>query len=75
MDDRTEKIPNEAPRRLLAAGEAAVSWWKEHKPVGYGIAQHLANPTVNCATEREKRLARAAAHWYRVTHPSADQKV
>jgi len=65
------KPPDNAANWLLNAGDAAVSWWREHKPRGWSISRHLQNPTVNCVTFREKRLARAAARWYAVTHPSA----
>lgn len=71
MDEVASKVPDKAPQYLLAAGDAAVSWWREHKPRGWDVAKHLANPTVNCVTEREKRLARAAARWYAIQHPSA----
>lgn len=60
------KSLDDSAKRLLTAGDAAVSWWREHKPRGWSIAQHLKNPAVNCTTEREKRLARAAARWYEI---------
>ena len=69
----TVKPPDEAWKLLLTAGDAAVSWWREHKPRGWSVARHLANPTVNCATHRERRLARAAAYWYAIQRqPSAE---
>lgn len=60
---------------ILEAADAAVSWWREHKPIGWGIAKHLASPTVNCVTFREKRLARAAARWYAACHPEKTETV
>lgn len=64
--------PPEAARILLLAGDAAVSWWRAKKPVGWGVRKHLQNPAVNCVTERERRLARAAARWYAIQHPSTE---
>lgn len=45
---------------IVEAGNALVSWWRGRKPRGWSEAQHLANPTVNMATPRERRLAHAA---------------
>jgi hypothetical protein len=63
-----EVIETEA-RVILDAADAAVTWWRGRKPIGWGIAKHLANPTINCPTYREKLLARRAARWYAVCHP------
>lgn len=70
------KPPKEAPGLLLSAADAAVTWWKSKRPVGWTIAQHVIDPTINTAGYREKRLARAAARWYAIQHPqhSGDAK-
>jgi len=65
------QVPPGAEHALLRAADLAVSWWREHKPKGWGINQHLKNPTVNCVTHRERMLARAAARWYSIQRPSA----
>ena len=70
MDDRRTP-PKEAPDLLLKAADAAVSWWRQHRPVGWSVAKHLENPAVNCTTVTERRLAVAAARWHAIQHPSA----
>jgi hypothetical protein len=60
---------------LLAAADAAVTWWRGKKPVNMSIAEHLKTPTVNCQTYREKSLARKAARWFLVTHPRYKEDV
>src|SRR5579859_839634 len=47
--------------RLLAVAEAALWWWSCNKPVGWTLAKHRRNPTVNCAYDSQAQLARAAA--------------
>lgn len=61
--------PDRAHLVLLEAGEAAASEWRGNKPRGWGMKKYLDNPTVNCLTFRQKRLARAAAKWYEICHP------
>jgi len=34
-------------------------WWKGHRPVAWTEAQHAENPTVNCTTDSEIKLAKA----------------
>ncbi len=58
--------PDNAHLLLLSAADAAVSWWRHKKPRGWSVMKHLQNPCVNCATNRENRLARAAARWYAI---------
>lgn len=38
--------------------DAAMSWWHGKKPVDWGRNAHIRNPTINCTTEREKKLAK-----------------
>ena len=40
----------------------AFLWWRNHRPITWGEAEHLKNPTINCSTE-ELQLARAVAAW------------
>lgn len=44
-----------------ALQDAAVAWWRSHRPVGYSEVEHLDNPRVNCSSGEEKRLAIAVA--------------
>lgn len=53
-----------AAKAILDAADAAVSWWRAKKPLGWGVLKHLQHPTVNCATYREKILARRASRWF-----------
>lgn len=48
------------PAELKVITEA-VRWFKNKKPINETESQHLLNPTINCVTESEKRLARAVA--------------
>jgi hypothetical protein len=48
---------------LHAVAEAAVAWWKERRPKGWSLEQHLADPMVNCGEDRERRLAGAVSKW------------
>lgn len=42
--------------------QAARKWWEMHRPVGWTLEQHLANPTINTtASEADRALARAVA--------------
>lgn len=41
--------------------EAAVAWWKEHRPIGYTDAKHRKNPGINCVGEIERALAASIA--------------
>lgn len=41
--------------------EAARAWWEGHRPKGWLLEQHLANPTINTCGEWESTLARAVA--------------
>lgn len=48
---------------LQAVAEAAVAWWIGRRPAGWSLAQHLADPAVNCEGDHERELAAAAARW------------
>lgn len=43
--------------------KAAEHWWEQHRPLTYGIEEHLENPTVNCATFSDRELGRAVAKY------------
>lgn len=64
MSEKEQLVLDEQAKALLAAGDAAVTWWRSMKPFGWGIAKHLKHPTVNCTTYREKMLAKRASQWY-----------
>ena len=40
---------------------AANAWWKDNRPAGWTMRQHLENPTVNTTTDTEAALASAVA--------------
>lgn len=40
---------------------AALHWWKMRRPSAWSLAEHMAKPTVNCATPSEQRLATEVA--------------
>ena len=40
-----------------ALAEAAVLWWRLHRPLGWGETQHLDNPAINCMNAGEGHLA------------------
>lgn len=40
---------------------AAYQWWESRRPLGWGLGQHCANPTVNLHYASEKELAEALA--------------
>lgn len=44
-----------------AVYQAARLWWKSHRPTQWSEAQHLAQPTVNCTSASERRLASSVA--------------
>jgi hypothetical protein len=48
---------------LHAVAEAATAWWGRHRPCGWSLEQHLADPAVNCEGEYERQLAEAVARW------------
>lgn len=50
-----------ATQRLLNAADAALWWWRMHRPVGWKLHQHQRNPIVNCKGDEEKLLAEACA--------------
>ena len=41
--------------------KAALAWWRGGRPCSFDEAEHLKNPTINLATDPEKRLARSVA--------------
>ena len=49
-------LVQEAAREL---SEAAYEWWSCLRPVDWAEAEHIAEPTVNCANDRERDLALA----------------
>lgn len=38
-----------------------LSWWRQFRPVGWTILAHIENPTVNTASQWDKRLCKIAA--------------
>ncbi|WP_043458857.1 hypothetical protein [Azohydromonas australica] len=49
---------------LLALAAASQAWWESHRPSGWTLEQHLADPTAGCnSTAQERALAEAVAHW------------
>ena len=46
---------------LVGLEKAAIAWWRSKRPVDWSQAEHLKNPTINVATEREAGLALAVA--------------
>lgn len=49
--------------RLLRVVDAALTWWRRHRPVDWDEAEHLRYPLVNTTTDAEKDLARAVADY------------
>lgn len=45
--------------------QRAVAWWVARRPEGWNESDHLASPTVNCATSLEAALANSAANVVR----------
>lgn len=41
--------------------KAALVWWRSCRPCAFNEVEHLKNPTINLATDSEKRLARSVA--------------
>lgn len=56
-----------SPEKLLII--AAINWWKHNRPVSFNEADHLENPTINCPTLPDKRLAQAVADYLEVARP------
>lgn len=50
---------SESPQTELQ--RAAIAWWHGKRPVNWNLYDHLANPTVNCTSDRERALALAIA--------------
>lgn len=48
--------------------DAALGWWESRCPIGWTLAQHLDNPTVNTATLAEEGLALVVAARVRKEH-------
>lgn len=52
--------------RQREAGEeviqAALAWWENLRPVGWGLRQHLDNPTINTMSKSECELAKRVAN-------------
>jgi hypothetical protein len=46
---------------LLELANAADAWRQMKRPCSYSEADHMGNPTINCASEHEARLALAVA--------------
>jgi hypothetical protein len=40
---------------------AALQWWRSHRPCAFSELEHMKNPTINLATDTDKRLARVVA--------------
>lgn len=34
-----------------------IEWWEGLRPEGWDVIQHLSNPSINCQSEREQKLA------------------
>lgn len=62
MDNKVDKRAT----ILLELADAAVVWWVGKRPLAMSLQKHLENPTLNTATDREKRLALAVAKWVRI---------
>jgi hypothetical protein len=43
--------------------QRAWDWWRMKRPDDWTLAQHLADPTVNCVTREEELLGDAVAKW------------
>jgi hypothetical protein len=52
--------------------EAAVKWWKQHRPMTWSEATHLRNATVNTKTGSEKVLAVAVARFVGATREAGE---
>lgn len=52
----------------MTPAEAVVAharrWWRGHRPVDWGLADHLETPAINCNNGSETQLARAVAKLY-----------
>ncbi len=61
------KAPVESPTSATPAPQgdrlvrAALAWWEGKRPGLYNLEDHIANPRVNCAGDRERDLATAIA--------------
>lgn len=50
---------------------AAISWWRGHRPIEWTEVEHRGNPTVNCASNKERELARVVAEYVSLTKRGA----
>lgn len=55
--------PKSELKTLLRLASSAENWFRSKRPVMYNLEQHLAHPTINCQTERERELAKSIASW------------
>ena len=58
--------------RLLRVVDAALTWWRRHRPVDWDEAEHLRYPLVNTTTDAEKDLARACAAYVATRAPTTE---
>lgn len=48
-------------KALQLVDRAALAWWEHLRPIGWGLPEHLENPTVNTRSGAEHALAAAVA--------------
>ena len=54
-------MPSEQTKSQSEVEKAALHWWRMYRPVDWNYRRHAGNPTVNCVTPAEYRLALAVA--------------
>jgi hypothetical protein len=59
---KTDNVQGTCISELLRAVEM---WWNGKCPVDWRKKEHFLNPEINCVGANEKRLARAAAGFFR----------
>jgi hypothetical protein len=55
------KPADEDVQALMDVADAALRWWRDHRPLKRRKGWHIQNATVNTTTDIERRLAEAVA--------------
>src|SRR3990167_3684091 len=52
-------------KSIVNLENAAFAWWRSRRPLTFTKKMHLRDPTINCVSRQEIRLARAVDHYYK----------
>lgn len=63
---RTKRQIDHDAEVLLALADQSIRWWEQKRPDGWTEEQHLKNPTVNCVTAEECKLAKSVRKWIKL---------